>query len=526
MKFKIYKKIRVIIALFFFMATLFSFIDIYELLPESYSKGVLFFQFAPSLFKFLEVIAWSTFGFSVILILSIFIGRFYCSSICPLGIIQDFFAFIARKRNKKKVFYKYKKPHSIIRYSLLTLIVLAYITGVSIVISLLEPYSNAGRIFTYSIQPILISVNNLLASILNELGVYRIYPIPQASPPLFISLYTICFFLLITYLSYKRGRLFCNMICPVGTLLGLFSKKSVYKINIIPENCTKCGKCSSNCKSECIDLKSQEIDYSRCISCFNCLPVCNDKAIDFSLYKAPRIEKSSNKTGEKTYNRRNAIATLLTLSASSTILAQKIKNTPNPKHTYLLSLRKHPISPPGSQSTERFNKLCTACGLCISACPTNVLQPALKEYGLIGFMQPYMDYAHSGFCNFDCNRCGEICPTGAILPIDISKKQITQLGKAIFVQQNCVVHTDETDCGACSEHCPTKAVNMVPYKNDLVIPEVNKDICIGCGACEHPCPIEYPNKAIYVEGNPIHEIAKKPIEEQSLQQQWEDDFPF
>jgi NAD-dependent dihydropyrimidine dehydrogenase PreA subunit len=135
-----------------------------------------------------------------------------------------------------------------------------------------------------------------------------------------------------------------------------------------------------------------------------------------------------------------------------------------------------------------------------------------------------MDFITS-FCNFECIICTEICPTGAIKPLDLETKKLMQIGKSKFVKENCVVYTDETACGACSEHCPTKAVNMVPYekKAGLMIPEVNEDICIGCGACEFACPTT--PRSIYVEGNPVHVLAEKP-KEKELEKQELEDFPF
>ena len=186
---------------------------------------------------------------------------------------------------------------------------------------------------------------------------------------------------------------------------------------------------------------------------------------------------------------------------------------------------RHPISPPGSISVEHFSSRCTACHLCVSSCPTQVLFPSLLDYGIAGIFQPKMNYAAS-YCNFDCVICGQVCPTGAILPLDINIKKLIQIGKAQFVKDDCIVVTKKKDCGACSEHCPTKAVKMVPYEQRLVIPEVNNEICVGCGACEHACPVQ-PRKAIYVNSNLVHLTAKKPkIEKIESVFDNKQDFPF
>jgi formate hydrogenlyase subunit 6/NADH:ubiquinone oxidoreductase subunit I len=188
-----------------------------------------------------------------------------------------------------------------------------------------------------------------------------------------------------------------------------------------------------------------------------------------------------------------------------------------------------PVSPPGSESIARFTSLCTACHLCVSLCPSQVLAPSFLGYGLSGMMQPQLDFRTS-HCNFDCTICSGVCPSGALVPLAKETKKQTQLGVAKFIKENCVVYTDNTNCGACSEHCPTKAVRMVPYLNatgrKLVIPEINGAVCVGCGGCEHACPT-IPYKAIYVEGNPVHKFAEKPVETKLMQQpETGEDFPF
>jgi Fe-S-cluster-containing hydrogenase component 2 len=116
----------------------------------------------------------------------------------------------------------------------------------------------------------------------------------------------------------------------------------------------------------------------------------------------------------------------------------------------------------------------------------------------------------ASYCNYDCVVCGEVCPSGAILPLGAAAKKEVQIGKSTFVKDDCVVVSKKKDCAACSEHCPTKAVHTVPYEGKLKIPELNNDICVGCGACEHACPTT-PRKAIYVTANPVHLKAQKPV---------------
>lgn len=136
-----------------------------------------------------------------------------------------------------------------------------------------------------------------------------------------------------------------------------------------------------------------------------------------------------------------------------------------------------------------------------------------------------MDFETS-YCNYDCKICGDVCPSAAIQPITTDEKRLVQIGKSIFVKENCIVETEKTACGACSEHCPTKAVLMVDYKNGLKIPEVTDKYCIGCGACEFACPTK-PYKSIYIDGNFVHQIAELNISEKiEGKVNFKEEFPF
>jgi len=279
--------------------------------------------------------------------------------------------------------------------------------------------------------------------------------------------------MLVAWLSARRGRLYCNTVCPVGALLGLFSKISIFQISIDPNVCKGCKLCEKVCKAGCLDSLKKTIDVSRCVGCYNCFAACPIQGLRFENRWKRRIPAKQPDT-----ERRGFILNSVMWFVGIAGLAEQTKKILQSKPTTIPVRVTNPVSPPGSRSIEHFTSTCTACHLCVSACPSRVLVPAFLEFGFLGMMQPRLNF-HAGHCNYDCTICLDICPSGAILPLTVEKKKLTQLGVAKFIKENCVVYTDNTDCGACSEHCPTKAVDMVPYPNPankrLVIPEVKTD---------------------------------------------------
>ena len=522
MNYSLLRKIRIVVSLFFLIITTFLFIDIYDLITPIVSNKITFLQLVPSLLKFISILSFSAFGFLIIFSLTFFFGRIYCSTICPLGTFQDVINFISKKiKRKKRIKNLYLNEIKWLRFSILSLVILAFIFGVTLGVNLFDPYSIYGRIAGNFFKPILVGINNLISYILENFKFFWLSPYNIKSFNFYPFIISLSFLILIIVLAWKKGRLYCNSICPVGTLLGYLSNSSFIKIRIKEEDCLSCGACAKDCKANCIDTLNKKIDVTRCVVCFDCLTSCPIEGITFSY---------STKVKNKNYivddNKRNFFKkTSVYLLSLTTIAAQIEKQIKITKPSKIPIFRKKAVSPPGSKGLEYFNSKCTACHLCISSCPTQVLQPSFLEYGFTGMLQPRLDN-NAGFCNYECNICTEVCPTGAILPIKIEEKKLTQLGIAKFIKENCVVHTQKTDCGACSEHCPTKAVHMIPYEGNLVIPEVREKYCIGCGACEYACPV-IPYKAIYVEGNQIHKKAEV-NNENNIQQKIDlkEDFPF
>ena len=435
MKSPLLKRFRVLFAVLFFISVLALFVDFKNVIPSKFYNILLSLQFIPSLLKFYDLKTILAGGFIAIIILTFITGRTYCSFLCPLGIGQDIFSRIGGKLRKKFRRYGFKKPFTVTRYFFLgASIIVTIVWGISL-LTLLDPYSIFGRFMTFFGKPAILWLNNLLAGVLIKFDIYTLshitikgFPILTYSVPLF-------FLFFIGTLSLAKGRLFCNMICPVGTFLGLLSKVSLFRIKIDESACQKCSRCSIGCKGSCIDFLHNKIDVTRCVSCFNCVNICPDKAISYGLVnikKKPELKETDEN------KRKFIVGSILLLLGLPTSLKAQEKQVPSPKKASTVKEnRTCPVVPPGAISVADFNTDCTACSLCISACPNEVLEPSFLQYGIQGIMQPIMNY-HKSFCTYNCTRCTEVCPTNALHPLVAEAKKLVQIGKVNFIKDNCI----------------------------------------------------------------------------------------
>ena len=512
------KTARVCLSLAFFGLSALVFLDLASVIPPAFTGGILYLQFVPSLLAFTHGAVLGAAGWLFVAALTALFGRVYCSTVCPLGTLQDAIGFSAGKRRRFHF-----RPAGTLRYVIAAITVLLLVGGSNLLLNLLDPFSAFGRILADLVRPAVIMGNNIAAAGFEQFGHYAVSRKQWAVlTPLAVGVAATTL-VMIGWLAARRGRLYCNTVCPVGTLLGLVSGISWLSLGIDHDRCTKCGRCERVCKAGCIDFARMRVDNGRCIACYNCLAVCPAGAVHFEN-RWRRVSAVQEDQGRRNFFLHSGVS-LLGLAGLVETNATVLQSKP----TTIPEAVTGPVSPPGSVSIERFTSLCTACHLCVSVCPSRVLSPSILEFGPAGMMQPRLNFRAS-YCNYECTLCTQICPTGAILPLAPEQKKRTQLGVARFIKENCIVFTDNTNCGACSEHCPTKAVRMVSYPNPLnralVIPEVQPDYCVGCGACEHACPTK-PFKAICVDGNPVHAKSKKP-ELKALEIKFDDtgDFPF
>lgn len=559
------KLLRVVFSAALLAGFTFLFLDFSDKVSPAWYRRLLSLEFVPSLDLFIQSVihglSLTAWGWLIVLVLTLLFGRVYCSFLCPLGILQDVISFVSRKwKFRKRPFrFKYKKPLNWVRYPVLIVVLLSLTCCGTLLVNLLDPYSNFGRIVSDLLRPLYIRGNNVLAGLLEKMGSYALYPIDIIKDNPFTLIIPVVMVVLLLTLATVRGRIYCNSVCPVGTLLGLVSKVSLFRPVIDTDVCNRCTKCLQKCKAQCINIKAQKVDTTRCVGCFNCVNTCEKGAIRyrFSLPQrggshamesdpedmetvskvaasglgpmAENVLRSDDAVSTAGTSRRSfvvqgvtALAALTGVSAWAADNAEK-EDGLSEEARRLKMERKVPICPPGSRSLKHFTNACTACHLCVSACPTGVLRPAFLEYGITGIDQPRMDFFKS-FCNQSCTKCGEICPTGAILPLTKEEKVTVQIGHVTFMAANCIVTKHETSCGSCAEHCPTKAVRMVPYKGFLTIPHTDTTLCLGCGACQFACPIPEKN-AIFVVSNKEH-VAVTPPEEEVTEYEEQTEFPF
>ena len=537
------RKIRITLAAICFVAITLLFLD-FTGTVHLWFGWLAKIQFLPA------VLALNAAVIAVLLALTLLFGRLYCSVVCPLGVFQDCVSNLSSRRKGKKARFTYSKEIKWLRYGVLVLFVIALVAGLNALVALLAPYSAYGRMVQSILAPVWQWGNNLLAWIAGKQDSYAFVTEEvwlKSLPTLIVAAVT---FVAVVVLAWKNGRTWCNTICPVGTTLSFFSRFAMFRPVIDKSKCRRCHACEKKCKAACIDVDNQRIDYSRCVDCFDCIDSCRLGALKYRFawgkpvaepveatepaeetedvvrqgsptvvrQGSPTVVRQSLPTsGEADKGRRaflvggaavigGSLLSSLPLAAEEEIKDKKRDGGFAEIIPKKAPARKIPVTPFGSESVARFYRHCTACQLCVTVCPDNVLRPSSR---LEHLMQPEMSF-EKGYCRPECVKCSEVCPAGAILKITPEEKTNWKVGTASVDYDLCVVNRDGVRCGNCARHCPVGAISMVRKDpgddKSPRIPSVNEEKCIGCGACENLCPSR-PVSAITVNGYSVHHNA-------------------
>ena len=477
----------------------FGFINLRNLEPAAWEHLVERLQFVPALLGSCRGVVGSVVVVVVLLTLTLLFGRVYCSFICPLGILQDVVIRLRRGfdklhgRKRSGATLRFAQPLPWLRYTILSIVILSFFLCGTALVAWLDPYSICARLMAGMTNPLAATAKNLAAGAVETPTSWGRYGwlLPAVVGVALVPL----------ALAWWRGRIYCNTICPVGAFLALLSRAPLFRLGMNPSACVHCANCVRACKAQCIDLRNYRVDTTRCINCYDCVSACEHGLRPKFTFPFRHRHDPENKVGKNAQQAppsasRRAFLGLLACSASALAASGcREQETLPGKPGEPGDNQDSAVTPPGSRSVPRFLDTCTACGLCITACPTQVLQPSSWQYGLSGMLKPRLDFT-VGFCNFDCNICGRVCPDGAIMPLDLAEKQRTQIALAEFHRDRCIVQQHYTECGACTEHCPTKALST----EEGQFPSCNASLCLACNACVETCP----QKAISLVGDEQH----------------------
>jgi ferredoxin len=226
--------------------------------------------------------------------------------------------------------------------------------------------------------------------------------------------------------------------------------------------------------------------------CLNCHDTCPEKAVVFKLNNPFHQRGDARRNGPQIGRR--AFLGGLTAGIALPFFSRLDGQIHTVSNAGL-------IRPPGSLPEKAFLSLCQRCGLCMKACPTNVINPALFEGGMAGFWTPNLIMTQ-GYCEYTCTLCGSVCPTGAIADITAKQKIETpvRIGSAYFDRGRCLPWSGNGPCIVCEEHCPTSpkaiyffedAVNGPDGKTTRVkLPQIDLKRCVGCGICANKCVVK------------------------------------
>lgn len=440
---------------------------------------------------FLAGIIYSLFTLAVTLIF----GRVFCGWFCPLGSLQDFWAYVPKAFGRK---FKEAKPSKnvLVKYYILAAVFVPAVFGVQYAWAI-DPFAIFVRVFSFNIFPWFNGLIDgafimVLKSQENPGFTENVYywfkdNIIALNSPVFPQTAAVLavFLGILALASYKR-RFWCRYLCPLGATLTLAARFSL--LNRTAGKCRdNCALCRSTCRMNAINSDNSYIKQE-CVLCMDCTAKCPGANSKF-VFGGPSKQKAvhSGSGGEKGISRAQFLAYL---SGGLAFLSGRRLFAAEGAVSRALVLR-----PPAALSEREFIQRCIRCGNCMKVCPTNVLQPALLETGFNGVWTPKMG-TDIGYCEYECDLCGKVCPTGAIALLTKEEKIRTKIGLAEINPDTCLPWAEGTECIVCEEHCPVadkaiKTVERMGRKGKIVkYPSVDPALCVGCAICEFKCPVK------------------------------------
>jgi len=422
---------------------------------------------------------------AIVMITGPLIGRVFCGYICPMGTTLDGTDALFGSKNKP---YLFSKNLLKIKYLAFIFLLGSALCGVSYVF-FASPLSLITRFYGLVLFPVISFLSREVLDLIRPLGdILDINSLSfaQVRTIRFATQFFILFFFITIFCMIKFStRFWCRYLCPSGALLAFVSRSPLIRRQV-SDKCTQCGKCVRECPMSAIEIEKPENTFhSECIVCRTCEEICPEKAVTFGLSK----DSEDISSGTFSPKRRQLISTGL-IGAGTAVMSLTGLNSLYGKPGEGQVGAKGLVRPPGAVPETNFLSRCVRCGECMTACPTNTLQPIWLIAGFPAMFSPAIT-PRRGFCDPLCHECGNVCPTDAIRPIGKSDRIWAKTGTAHIIREKCLAWEFKKNCMVCDEVCPYDAIEFLKEKGSKVpVPHVMENKCAGCGYCEHFCPVQ------------------------------------